>query len=302
LSTEQFIVVRGWAICFALLVASGNAALPARANDGIQLRFRTPEGCPDREYLISAIDRFLPSDKRSDGTAEVDVEIAARVDGEYSLRIEWASAGVRGDRQLYAESCRAATDTAAWLIAVALKRPEAATQASEPDPDGLRFEPGMGAIADFSVLPGPGWAATARLGIATGGFHIDLSGSYFPAKNTQSGPIRAELELFEVGVRGCYLVAYPNVAIGPCLRAALGRMAASSVSVPPPTSGHARFQALGASVEARVRLVDQLWLISDAGLIWNQRRPLFMVSGGAVLHQPRTVGLRLGLGLILTLR
>jgi hypothetical protein len=166
----------------------------------------------------------------------------------------------------------------------------------------LRYELGAGAIADFATLPGLGWGATARAGLATGGFHVDLSAAYFPPTNARVDAIRAELELFEVGLRGCYLLASRDLALGPCLRAALGRMAAASVSVPPPTTGSARYQALSAALEARVRLVEQLWLIGDAALIWNQRRPLFMVSGGAVLHQPDTLGLRLGLGLILRLR
>ena len=107
-----------------------------------------------------------------------------------------------------------------------------------------------------------------------------------------------DLDFTEVSADACYLVAGADFGVGPCARAAFGRMTASSRSLRPPNSGDARFQMLAMGLQLRARLADALWLMGEAALAWHQRRPLFVLSEVGSLHQPSSAGLRLGLGFV----
>jgi hypothetical protein len=277
-----------------LLAIVSNTARAARWTDSIQLRYSAPAGCPTREAVLHAIDILL-EDAPLDRTLRVAAEVSATANGGYALSLTWEDNQGAGRREIEAESCHAAADAAAWLIAQALKRPEQA------DPTPLRYEFALHAETAFGVLPGVAWGATLRLGISWAALHADLSVSYFPAKNAERDGANIELDLAELALSGCYLASSPHLGFGPCLRAALGRMSATSSTLHTPSTGAERLQAFGLALQLRARLAELLWLFSNAGLDWNQRRPIFVVSGSGTVHQPSTFGLRLGLGVALIL-
>lgn len=277
------------------LALVSSTAHAARPTDSIQLRYAAPQGCPDREAVLRAIDALLEDAAAVDRTLQVTAEVSAADDGGYALELAWKDDASEGRREIEAESCQAAAEAAAWLVAQALKRPETST------PTPLRYDVILQGASEFGALPGVAWGATLRFGLSWAALHADLSGSYFPAKTAERDGTTIELDLAEIALSGCYLASSPNLVFGPCLRASIGWISANSSSLTEPSSGAERLQALALAIQLRARLADPLWLFSEAALAWNQRRPIFVISGVGTLHQPTTFGLRLGLGVALIL-
>jgi hypothetical protein len=285
------------------LICASHAFAQERTKDTIQLRYTAPDGCPDRDYVLRAIAELAGEDAKIDPTLDVTARVAAADGREYQLNLRWRSDSGSGQRVMEAETCQAAADAAAWLITLAMKR-EDQTKPERPEvasADALRYELGANAAAAFGVLPGVAWGASLRGGIAWRALHADVSFSYFPAKSVERAGAAIDLDLLEVGLEACYLASGPSLGLGPCARAAVGQMSASSTNLRTPMNGNARFQMLALGVQLRGHLADSLWLVSDAALAWHERRPVFVISGEGALHQPRAIGLWLGLGLVLVL-
>lgn len=289
--------------CAMIWLSCSSRARAAEPSGSIQLRYTAPAGCPDRATVLRAIDNLLQSNENFDRTLKVVAIVEPRDGGEYALKLQWTSDEGEGDRNIEAESCEAAADAAAWLIASAIKRaalPKPADESAQPESVSLHYEVAVRATGAFGVLPGAAWGGNLSAGLAWSSFHANLSFGYFPAKEVKRGNATVEFDLAEVGLDACYLVAGERFAIGPCARAAVGRIGVSSRGLNTPTTGDGRFQMFAVAVQLRVRLMTSLWLASDAALAWHQRRPLFVLSGGDTLQQAHSVGLRLGLGIVLT--
>jgi hypothetical protein len=277
---------------------------PARAltaAESVQLRYTAPANCPDRESLLRAIDGFVDPDARLDSTLDVDARIDARDDGEYSLNLRWTSDSGAGQRNMDAESCQAAADAAAWLIALAIKRPDVEKHEAQPSETGgrkLHYEFGFDVTSAFGVLPGIGWAGHLRGGIGWHALQAGIVAGYFPAKSVGHAGASIDVSLIELGAEACYLVNGTGFALGPCAFAALGQMAASSRDLRAPNAGDSRFQMLAFGVQARIHVASSLWLLGDAALAWHQRRPLFVLTGAGSVHQARSLGARVGLGVV----
>jgi hypothetical protein len=290
-----------WAGLWLIHAAPAAAEKPS---ESIQLSYTAPVGCPDRSYVLRAIDTLVEADANLDRTLVVDARVEALDDGEYALNLRWKSDRGTGQRSIDAESCQAATDAAAWLIAIAIKRPDqvaAPPEREDRSSNALGYELGVDAASAFGLLPGVGWGAHLRAGIAWSALHVNLSFGYFPAKQLERLGATVDLDFTEVGAEACYLVTNvmgSRLGIGPCARAALGRIAATSNNLRSPNSGDARVQMLAMGLHLRARLAGSLWLMGEAALAWHQRRPLFVLSEAGPLYQPRSVGLRLELGFV----
>jgi hypothetical protein len=289
-----------WLGLWSLPAASAAAEKPSAS---IQLRYTAPPDCPDRDYVLRAIDSLVDASGNLDHTLDVTARVELASDGEYALNLRWHSDSGTGQRSIEAESCQAAADAASWLIALAINRPAPATGTEKRDPSShvLHYELGVNAASAFGVLPGVAWGGNLQAGIAWSALHADLAFGFFPGKEITRNGATVNLRLAEVSLRACYLVANRDFGVGPCARATLGQIAATSRGLSAPSHGDERFQMLALGVHLRARLLDSLWVMTDAELAWHQRRPIFVISGPSVLYQPRSVGLRLGLGFALVL-
>lgn len=292
-------------IAFAGLWLAGPSIARAqdRGVDTIQLRYLAPDGCPDQAYVLEGIEEIVDEGTALDPTLDVVARIDAGDQGEYRLNLRWTSETGGGQRSIEAESCQAAADAAAWLISLTIKQENLTKPEPDhsPEPPALRYELGANAQTAFGVLPGIAWGATLRAGLAWKAVHADLSFAYFPAKSVTRAGAAVDFDLLEVGLQACYLATGATLSLGPCARAAVGSMSASSTNLRTPMNGNARFQMLALGVQLRGHLADSLWLMGEAALAWHERRPVFVLSGESSLHQPRAIGLWLGLGLVLVL-
>ncbi|HKU45080.1 MAG TPA: hypothetical protein VJR89_43270 [Polyangiales bacterium] len=288
-----------WSRATAVVLASVwlLCATQARAAERVELSYTAPRDCPNRESVLRTIDGLLEDSPAVDRTLQVAAEIRENEDASFALVLTWRDAQGQGRRDIEAESCQAAADAAAWLIAQAVKRP---AEPSESSP--VHFDVGLQGSVDFGALPGAGLGAALRFGVTWSVLHADLSLTYFPAKNAEHAGASADIDLAELSVEFCYIASSAPFVFGPCARAAIGRMAASSQDLRVPNSGAERIQSFGLAVQLRARLAGELWLFSDAALDWHQRRPVFAVMDSGTLHEPTPFGLRLVLGLALSLR
>ena len=287
-----------------LCLTMTSTALAEKPSESIQLRYTSPSECPSREALLRAIDPLVDAGTELDHSLDVTAYIDAQGPTAYLLNLRWNSDAGGGQRSIDAESCQAAADAAAWLISLAIKRPgrsEATTKQPESSTNPLRYEIGIDAAAGLGTLPGVAWSAGLRAGILWFGLSADLSVAYFPATRVERSRASIDVALAEVGLQACYLVSGTRFAAGPCGRAALGQMTASSRGLRAPSDGAARFQVFALGVQARARLADSFSLTGLVDLGWHQRRPVFVISGAGEVFQSQSVGLRVGLGFLLML-
>jgi hypothetical protein len=275
-------------------------AVAQTPSETVQLRYTAPADCPDREAVLRAIDALVDPNARLDSTLDVDARIDSQGGGEYALNLRWRSDSGAGQRSIEAESCRAATEAAAWLIALAIKKSE--DEQSEPKPSEspheLSFDLGLDLAADAGLLPGIGLGAHARLGIDWSALHAGLAFGLFPSTRAEESGASIDLSVLEVGAQACYLVRGASFAVGPCALATLGQMTATSHDLRAPDRGSSRFQSLAIGAQLRIHITSAMWFLSDATLAWHQRRPIFVLTGAGTLHQPSSAGARLDLGFL----
>jgi len=192
-------VRRGTAALLVAIASSGVAASVAAqsADKAVRLDWIAPEECPDAAYVDREVARLLAGDpvspeKRLNARAEVTKTASA-----WRVRIRTNRAGGSGDRTLDAESCRAAADATALILALAVdparvaanraapasssappvtssaqpatSAPEPATSAPEPATSAPRGATSATETATAAPRPAtsPGEAATARAKPAT---------------------------------------------------------------------------------------------------------------------------------------
>ena len=144
------------------LAARAFAQLPPAERDLqkiVALSWSAPPECPDASYVMSELGRQLSSatiapEKRIVARAEV-----TRGEGKsWHLRLVTESAGQRGDRALDAESCRAAADATALIVAMAVD-PSLALAPAHADA-GAAIVPLVAPIASGTAAP-PATASAA---------------------------------------------------------------------------------------------------------------------------------------------
>jgi hypothetical protein len=286
--------------CLGLWLTWLTPAVAQKPSETIQLRYIAPADCPDREAVLRAIDGLVDRNARLDSTLDVDARINSQDNGEYSLNLRWRSDSGAGQRSIDAESCQAAADAAAWLLALALKKPDAEHPEAKTSEsaDALRFDLGFDLTGAAGLLPGVGLGAHARAGIDWSALHAGLAFGLFPSKRAVQRGAAIDLSVIEVGAEACYLVRDASFAVGPCALATLGQMAATSHDLRAPDRGSSRFQMLGIGAQLRIHIASAMWFLGDATLAWHQRRPIFVLTGAGTLHQPSSIGARLDLGFV----
>ena len=150
----SLVVIVAWlATCADTVVKAQGNAPPA-----IDLTWEAPSGCPQSADVVARAQAHLPSP----AAAEPSLRAVARVtrDGrDYQLRHELRSGDVVARKQLAVESCEAAADAAALLIALALDPEAADARIAAP----VEAEPvSQSASESNAVVAPPGEGATSK--------------------------------------------------------------------------------------------------------------------------------------------
>jgi hypothetical protein len=297
----------------AVLLGTVMLALCCRARaqpaQHVRLEWKVPAGCPTRDAVLMAINRQLGNSFQTDTELRASAEIKEVGPEAFTLAIDYALAGQPAERrEVPAESCRAAADAAALLIAVALSPQEAAPAtppaAAAPKAGGeaneramqVRFEIAALGTLDTAIMPHVGAGAAVRLALGLDGFVLDLTPRVWASQRAEHAPASANVKAWAVELGVCYLLTLSSLQAGPCGRVEIGQLAANATGVDAATSGNARLQAMSLSLQVRSAVFPWLWLLLDAGADWIERRPQFVVDGIGTIHHPSTFGARLFLG------
>jgi hypothetical protein len=225
-------------------------------------------------------------------------ELAA---GDYELQLRYeTSSGATDERLLRGESCRAVTDAAVLLLAIALNPSPAL--AEDPQPTPAReplFSPNVGLVGelDSAVLARLAFALGVQLGLRIGPVELQARGQYFPARSETQLAATTTFTAYSFDLGMCTPWRFGIVTVGPCARVELGRLSGRVAGrVQEQRPGAARFQALALGGEVRVRVVAPLWLLLSADFTWFLRRPEFLVTDLGEVGRPAKFGMRVYLG------
>jgi hypothetical protein len=274
----------------------------ARAAEHIELTYTAPQGCPQRDDVLRAIERQLGAQFSSDTRLRANARVTERGPQDYELVIDYSgSSGSSSDRRVHSESCAAAADAAALLLALALI-PTAAAPAPAPVPSSSRAagsELGLLTLLDSAVLPGIGFGFGLQFGLSLGAWRINLSVAQWLSEQVELTGAQVHLDLWSVDLGACYLGSWGAFQAGPCARVEVGRLSGYALGVDAGRPDGARLQAASLGAQARIRLFSPVWLLVELGLEWIERRPQFVVAGIGAAHHPDPWGARLGFGPLL---
>jgi hypothetical protein len=270
--------------------------ITSRARAELTLRWQAPPECPQQRAAERAIARELNGHSAADELrAEVVLE---RIDaGHWRARLRLRGA-LEAARDVTGDACAALADTAAWLIADALR----SLPPSAARPDGP-WQLALALRFDSGTQPRPAPGLGLRLSRALAALRLALEARVLlPNELALPAAIsggRARFVSAELALSGCYAFAFDGVELGPCVDVVPGMIwarssgFASSRSDSGPSlsleAGVAASFALAAHVRLRVELVA-------ARPVWF---PRFTLAPLGLVHQPDAVIARGAAGLAL---
>jgi hypothetical protein len=294
--------------------------LSAQTETHVQLRWQAPPGCSSRAEVMREIERRLGPDFHGSTHVIADVQVRGGDASSFAIDADIRTETSQQNRHLLAESCAAAGDAAALLIALALdpnqlalaepapvpappREPTPAPAAAEKSELDWRFGAGIG--LESGVLPGLSGGPSVSAGLAYREFRAGLTGAYVLPRAGRSAlaasDAAAEFDLLSLGLSACYLPRLVGWPLGPCVQARSARLGAVPRGVERPKEAAARVDSLAASLAAEFALATWCLLRPELGARANLRRPVFMVTGAGTVHQPDALGFFAELAAVLVL-
>lgn len=294
-------------LSWLLLLPTLAAASPS---ENIVVELAAPDECPDSAALLQRVDAQLGADFETDTRLRAAIRVQALPAAEYSLQLRYAGAsGVAEQRSLTGESCSTVVDAAALVLALALA----------PSPSDTSLAQSSNELA-AAVTPKPPWVHVAalteldsallrrlsvafglQLGMRIGPIDLRVRAQFFLPRDIALAGTTSTFNAFSFDLAACAPWTLGRWVLSPCVRAELGRIAANITGpIEEPRAGAARFQAVGAGGEVRIRVYEPLWLLLAADFTWFLRRPQFVVTDLGEVNRPRQLGLRSYFGPLLT--
>lgn len=302
--------LRTWLAALALL---GGAEGSAAAEPGLDLAWNAPPGCPDRAWVVAAVNRLVPSPPQA-----LHVTGAVREDeGGFTVDLE-LSGPASGTRTLRAASCTSVARGAALIIALALD-PQAATSAIEEAPPAPAPAPPLapaasappaprrealafaGAVVIGGLLPTYAPGAVVGGGVAWRALRLDLSAELVPHASTSLArrpAVGADFALAGLALRGCAGHAWGGLAVHGCAAVRAARISGEGRGLVETYRDRADLLALEPGVLVRVPLGTRAGLALDAAAVLPLTRPDFVLltnGPSEPLHRVSVVGLRAAL-------
>lgn len=278
------------------------ALATARPSENIVLELSAPDACPDTAALLQRVDAQLGADFETDTRLRAAISVQALSAAEYSLQLRYAGdSSVAEQRSLIGESCSTVIDAAALVLALALDPSQADTslaQTSDELAAAVTPKPPWAHVAalaelDSALLRRLSVAFGLQLGMRVGPIELRVRAQFFLPRAIALAETTSTFNAFSFDLAACVPWTLGRFVLSPCVRAELGRIAASIAGpIEEPRPGAARFQAVGAGGEVRIRIYEPLWLSLAADFTWFLRRPQFLVTDLGEVNRPRQLGLR----------
>ena len=270
-------------IGLAVMIASAHSL----ASESFEITMSGPSPDCARADLTERVARLTGT---TDLPARASVKIA-RVNSSLTTVVSIEEAGESRSRTFSTNTCAAALEAAALVIAIGLfperfgDHPPATSKAARsPTPPVARLFVGPG--FDGLALPRP--APTANLG-----FSLALNERYWFELNAlgalpqvvASSVGQAHFQMFGGSLRACYVASYARVNGGACLAGTLLRVVAEGREVDHPRAGASWYGGPGVGALGRLALTPSLGLRLSVDGIASLATRAFELSGDRV-HTP----------------
>ena len=175
---------------------------------------------------------------------------------DFELVLEYSDAsGAQDARRVQSESCEAAADAAALLLALALVPSHPPAPASPPtaaaQPSSPHNEVGVVGQFDTALMPKLAFGAGLQLGLSFGAWRVNLSVLQWAMSEVEQGPVAVQLDYWSVAAGVCYLVGRSVFQAGPCAQLEVGRMSGYAEDVEEAHFGGASLFLVGLSAHGR---------------------------------------------------
>jgi hypothetical protein len=292
-------------------------AQPASAGLPLTLDWSAPASCPSRARVLDQVITVLGRSSASRATVSVAAVVESTPRGKWRVRLVLASAGESGRRQFEAESCEAAADATALIVALAIDPNAMATalplESPEPAPDRARppivqptppvpIAPAAPATSAPSAVAAPGARVVATrlsfggelgtLSRATGGGELAVgvvarrwqleatASDWTAATSTPAGQTRegARLGVAALGLRGGYRIPLGEFALAPLLGTEVDWISAAGFGGTARTSKTAPLLAFDVGATAAWSVTRSFALACTLEAVVPTSRPLFVAS------------------------
>jgi hypothetical protein len=306
---------------------------------GVQVHWRGPPGCPDRDAVRAALEQGDAQAAPDDARLSVDAEIARRADRRWSMQAEVASPTGRERRTWIADDCETVTRLLVVIVGSALARahehapvgtgepvrsetpppgvpapapvrtPElrraptatpAPRRSSRPTELALRIATGI----ESGGLPQVGPALTAGLAVLRPRWRADAMVAWvLPRGASLPGDTGAgaRLQIIAAALRGCARLGSAAVEVPLCAGLELGAVLGLGTGIDDPHRDQVLWAAAVLGPGVRLPVHRRIALVVDTQLAIPLGRPRFELDGLGQVYRARTGGRAL-LGLEFRLR
>jgi hypothetical protein len=304
----------------------------AATNEPISLTWSAPPGsdCPDAAYVLSELRRYVgeaPVEKRASIRATATVSaVGVR---RRRLVLTTTDEGFEGERVFEDESCRAVTDAAvvvlAWMIdpdTMAKRSPSTPAQpafrAPRPSAEPLRLPQqsraatptpffGLGMTGDSGTMPAAALGVLAHGGVSLPVLRLVAQVAYWPRASRAIATLAdgqaagARFSLGALGLGAC-VQAFPmrpaaRIGFALCAAPEVDVIRGTGFGVNAPTQATKAWFSFSATLEGRVRVVNDVGLFVNLTGVLPTEREHFALGGVGEVYQPAAVAGRCSVGL-----
>ncbi len=282
----------------------------------LDLEWRAPSGCPDRNAIRRYVEEML-------GSAEPATSSLSARGGVMRLAVDrWTAdlalrsgTGSESTRSFEGPTCESVSRAAALVMALTLhpnelppipqNPPERDTRAPERPIAGRFARPALGVsgAVDVGFTPSPASGGAVTFGWSPwGALRWEASGAYFlPRSGTTAAnaELGANVSVAALALRGCYPLLDASLSLAPCIGGGLDWLRASGFGARSTNDNSALTTHLEAGGTILWNFTDLLALrVSGFGVV-PMTQPEFTIwvaNGTATVSKPAAVSLRATLG------
>jgi hypothetical protein len=297
----------------AILVAAVLGGPPAEAENPVQLRWDSPQGCPDRDAVLRQIERFVPLEhRRAAAPLHAEGHLVAGRHG-WSLDLVVRGEGSHMERTLHGDDCKVLASAAALVIAVMVEPAtvlEEVEKSIAPEPPPREVEtprsPATVRPGGFMAVRGlVTWGGAPR----TGGAVVIAGGVRFArwrigvealldvprrAMLSDAEDAGARIGLAAAALRGCHTPGGERVEVPLCAGFEAGAMWATGFGLAQSETAIVPWGAFILGTGLSVAVHRHVALRIDVDGVVPVNRVRFVVEDREAVYRPAPLGARAG--------
>jgi hypothetical protein len=304
----------------ALLVAAVLGGAPAETENPVQLRWDSPQGCPDRDAVLRQIERFVPLEhRRAAAPLHAEGRLVAGRRG-WSLDLVVRGEGSHMERTLHGDDCRVLTSAAALVIAVMVEPatvleeveksiapeqhdspPLREVETPRASPAAVRNRPGgfmaVRGLVTWGGAPRTGGAVALAGGVRFARWRIGVEALLDVPRRAMLSDTEdagARIGLAAAALRGCHTPGGERVEVPLCAGFEAGAMWATGFGLAQPKTAIVPWGAFILGTGLSITVHRHVALRIDVDGVVPVHRARFVVEDREPVYRPAPLGARAG--------